>query len=68
MHTLVAEIGKQLEFVFKTQLNRQNKIRLYLEWCVSKDSPCKAVSKYLQFSLSPPPATLRRRPEKRHFL
>ena len=30
MHTLVAEIGKQLEFVFKTQSNRQNNIRLII--------------------------------------
>ena len=30
MHTLVAEISKQLEFVFKTQSNRQNNIRLII--------------------------------------
>ncbi len=30
MHTLVAEIGKQLEFVFRTHSNRQNNIRLII--------------------------------------
>ncbi len=30
MHTLVAEVGKHSEFVFKTQSNRQNKIRIFV--------------------------------------
>ncbi len=30
MHTLVAEVGKHSEFVFKTQSNRQHKIRIFV--------------------------------------